>query len=123
MRKNVFFYLPVFPTFRSFDHVLAEVFLSACVVYCNIKGLLLFTAEAILKPNSPGYSKGALSQNPVSLGVDSNTETMVYAIGDKSAFIVYDFGQFYDLDRIEIDVVGSKLKSLLLICVKMCISD
>ena len=96
-------------------------FTCTSISVCLIGVILLFSADPILNPNSLGYSKGALSQNPVSLGVDGSTETMVYAIGDKSAYIAYDFGQFYDLERIQIDVVGSKLKSLLLICAKMCI--
>ena len=68
------------------------------------------SVDPLLNANSPGYSNGVFPNNEESKAVDGNPATFVYTHSSENAYLAFDFGKFYDLDRIEVNVYGSKLE-------------
>ena len=68
------------------------------------------SVDPLLNANSPGYSNGVFAGSEESKAVDGNSATFVYTHSNENAFLAFDFGKFYDLERIEVSVYGSKLE-------------
>lgn len=66
--------------------------------------------DPLLKPNSPAFSNGVFAEREEAKAVDGNTTTFTYTHSNENAFLAFDFGKFYALDRIEVDVYGSESK-------------